>query len=170
MRHQWCSSALSACASVLFLLVGAGAHEPDQAGPTTHKELTTVVSRIQSGLIFLQPAAGLQHRAISLQKAERMGLEDAQVGDKVTVTVDESNILLDIHKAGMTPAGHSLMTGNLSYADPFWGVIELSTREGTKSFAVDSLAGSKLSVLKEGKPVRVELDEDNMVIDIHPYH
>jgi hypothetical protein len=170
MRHQWCSSALSACASVLFLVVGAGAHESDQAGPTTHKELTTVVSRIQSGLIFLEPAAGLQHRAISLQKAERMGLEDVQVGDKVTVTVDESNILLDIHKPGMTPAGHSLMTGNLSYADPFWGVIELSTREGTKSFAVDSLAGSKLSVLKEGKPVRVELDEDNMVIDIHPYH
>jgi hypothetical protein len=99
-----------------------------------------------------------------------MGLEDARAGDKVTVTVDESNILLDIHKTGAEPAGHSLLTGKLTYADPFWEVVELSTPDGTKSFAVDSMAGSKLSVLKEGSPVRLELDEDNMVIDIHPNH
>jgi hypothetical protein len=170
MRHNWFYSTLLTCASILFLVVGISAHEADQAGPRTHKELTTVVASIQSGLIFLQPAAGLQNRAISLKKAERMGLENAQVGDKVTVTVDEGNVLLDIHKAGMAPAGHSLITGKLSYADPFWEVVELSTPEGTKSFAVDSLAGSKLSVLKEGKPVRLELDEDNIVIDIHQSH
>jgi hypothetical protein len=60
-----------------------------------------------------------------------------------------------------------LLTGKLSYADPFWEVIELSTADGTKSFAVDSVAGSKLSALKEGSPVRLEMDEDNMVINIH---
>jgi predicted RNA-binding protein len=41
---------------------------------------------------------------------------------------------------------------------------------GSESFAVDIMAGSKLSVLSEGKVVRVELDEDNIVIDIHPSH
>jgi hypothetical protein len=170
MRRNRCSSVLLACASLLCPVMATSAHEADQAGPRTHKELTTVVARIQSGLIFLQPAAGLQNRAISLKKAERMGLENPQAGDKVTVTVDEGNVLLDIHKTGTAPAGHSLMIGKLSYADPFWEVVELSTPEGTKSFAVDSLAGSKLSVLKEGNPVRLELDEDNIVIDIHPNH
>lgn len=170
MRFNLCRSVWVACASILILVGGTSAHEADQAGPRTHKELTTVVTRIQSGLIFLQPAAGLQNRAISLKKAERMGLEDARAGDKVTLTVDESNVLLDIHKTGAEPAGHSLLTGRLSYADPFWEVLELSTADGTRSFAVDSVAGSKLSVLKEGSPVRLELDEDNMVIDIHPNH
>lgn len=170
MRRNWCYSVLLAFVSVVCAVVGISAHEADQAGPRTHKELTTVVTRIQSGLIFLQPAAGLQNRVISLKKAERMGLENARVGDKVTVTVDESNVLLDIHKSGMAPAGHRLIMGKLSYSDPFWEVVELWTPEGTQSFAVDSLAGSKLSVLKEGNPVRLELDEDNIVIDIHPNH
>lgn len=170
MRRNWCYSIVLTCINILFLVVGVSAHEADQAGPRTHKELTTVVTSIQSGLIFLEPAAGLQHRAVSLKKAERMGLDSAQAGDRVTLTVDENNILLDIHKTGMAPAGHSLITGKLGYADPFWGVLELSTAEGTKSFAIDSLAGSKLSMLKEGNPVRIELDEDNMVIDIHQTH
>lgn len=170
MRSNLGCSALWACASILILVGSTSAHDADQAGPRTHKELTTVVTRIQSGLIFLQPVAGLQNRAISLKKAERMGLEDARVGDKVTVTVDESNVLLDIHRTGAEPAGHSLLTGKLRYADPFWEVVELSTPDGTKSFAVDSMAGSKLSILKEGSLVRLELDEDNMVIDIHPNH
>lgn len=170
MRRNGYYSSVLTCVSILFVVVGTSAHEADQAGPRTHKELTTVVTSIQSGLIFLQPAAGLQNRAISLKKAERMGLENAQVGDKVTVTVDEGNVLLDIHKTGTAPAGHSLITGKLSYADPFWEVVELSTPEGMKSFAVDSLAGSKLSILREGNPVRLELDEDNIVIDIHPSH
>ena len=170
MRFSLCYSASWACISMLMLVGSSSAHDADQAGPRTHRELSTVVTRIQSGLIFLQPAAGLQNRAISLKKAERMGLEDARAGDKVTVTVDESNVLLDIHKTGAAPAGHSLLTGKLSYADPFWEVVEVSTPEGTKSFAVDSMAGSKLSVFKEGSLVRLELDEDNMVIDIHPNH
>ena len=170
MRSKLCYSAWWACVSMLILVGSISAHDADQAGPRTHKELTTVVTKVQSGLIFLQPAAGLQNRAISIKKAERMGLDDARAGDKVTVTVDEGNVLLDIHNTGAEPAGHSLLTGKLSYADPFWEVVELSTPDGTKSFAVDSVAGSKLSVLKEGSPVRLELDEDNMVIDIHPNH
>ena len=62
------------------------------------------------------------------------------------------------------------MVGNLAYADPFWEVIEVFTSEGLESFAVDSAAGSKLSVLKEGTLVRIELDEANVLIDIHPFH
>ena len=157
-------------AIVLGLGMIASAHEADQAGPATHKELMTVVTKVESGVIFLKPTTGLQNRAISLKKAERMGLVDPRVGDEVTVLVDENNVLLDVHKKGMPPAGHRLLTGKLSYTDPFWEVVELATPDDHQTFGVDSLAASKLSILREGAPVRLELDEDNMVIDIHPVH
>jgi hypothetical protein len=152
--------------------VGAmvSAHEADQAGPRTHKQLTTEVAKIESGVIFLKPTSGLQNRAISLKKAERMGLQDPKMGDEVTVIVDEGNVLLDIHRKGEQPAGHRLLTGKLSYVDPFWEVVELATREEKRTLSVDSSAASKLSILKEGVPVTIELDEDNMVVDIHSTH
>lgn len=146
------------------------AHEADQAGPNTHKQLTTTVAKIVSGVVFFKPTAGLMNRAVSLHKAERMGLHEAKEGDEVILVIDESNVLIDLHKKGMAPAGHRLIAGKLTYADPFWEVIEITNAEGKQTFAVDDAAGSKLSVLKEGKLVRAELDEDNIVIDIHPTH
>lgn len=158
-------------AGVLLLFVGpAPAHEADLAGPHTHKEITTTVEKIQSGLMFFNPAKGLRHRAISVKKAERMGLHDAKPSDEVILIVDESNVLLDLHKKGIESAGHALVVGKLIYADPFWEVIEITSSTGTQSYLVDTVAGSKLSVLKKGQTVRVELDEDNMAIDIHPFH
>ncbi len=163
---------VSIVAAAVLLWFGslAFAHEADQAGPRTHKQLTTTVEKIKSGVIFLKPTAGLQHRAVSLKKAERMGLYEAKEGDEVILVIDESNILIDLHKKGMAPAGHRLVAGKLTYADPFWEVIEITNSEGKQTFAVDDAAGSKLSVLKEGKLVLAELDEDNIVIDIHPTH
>lgn len=46
---------------------------------------------------------------------------------------------------------------------PFrYGCVEMGS--------ADEAAGSKLSVLSEGKLVRAELNEDNMVVDIYPTH
>jgi hypothetical protein len=156
--------------ALLFLSYPAIGHEADQAGPGTHRQITSTIEKIQSGLMFFKPVAGLRHRAVSVKKAERMGLHEAKPGDEVTLLLDESNVLLDLHKKGTDPAGHRLITGKLAYADPFWDVIELSTRDGKENFMVDSLAASKLSVLSEGNAVRAELDEDNIVIDIHRTH
>jgi hypothetical protein len=99
-----------------------------------------------------------------------MGLHQAKVGEEVIVTVDESNVLLDIHSSTGPIHGHRIVVGNLAYADPFWEVVELFTGKGLESFSVDTLAGSKLSGLQEGALVRVELDEANVLIDIHSYH
>ena len=66
--------------------------------------------------------------------------------------------------------GHRILAGNLAYADPFWEVVEIFTSKGLESFSVDPSAGSKLNVLAEGALVRAELDEANVVVDIHPYH
>ena len=162
------------CTLLLVLGPPAFAHEADLGGPHTHRDLTAVITKISSGLMFLEvqgsPGLSLRPRFVSIKKAERMGLHQAKVGDQVMVTVDESNVLLDIHDTSRPIHGHRLLVGNLAYADPFWEVIELFTSEGLETFAVDPAAGSKLSGLKEGTLVRVELDEANVLIDIHQFH
>ena len=150
------------CGSLTF------AREAGPAEPPMHKHLLTTVEKVQSGLVFFKPAAGLEHRAVSVHKAERMGLYEAKVGDEVMLVIDESNMLIDLHKKGAQPAGHRLIAGKLTYADPFWEVIEITNAEGKQTFAMDEAAGSKLSMLKEGNLVRAELNEDNMVVDILP--
>jgi len=128
------------------------------------------VTKIQSGLVFVKPPEGLRFRVISPMKADRIGLHEAKAGDMVTLVVDEGNVLVDAHKTSTPGAGHRLLTGKLNYADMYWQEIKLSTPDGVESFAVDTLTGSKLSLLKEGTLVRVELDEDNVMVDIHPIH
>ncbi|MEW6542274.1 MAG: hypothetical protein AB1411_01540 [Nitrospirota bacterium] len=153
--------------AMVSMAVPALADQSDHGGIGTHKTMTGKVKKIRSGLIFVQPPNGLQFRGISPGKAERMGLHEVQPGEQVTLVVDEGNVLVDAHKAGVPPAGHRLVNGRLDYADLYWEEIKLSTPEGIERFPVDTLSGSKLSVFQAGATVTVELDEDNTVIDIH---
>lgn len=161
---------------LVFLLLGspAIAHDADLSGPYTHRNVPATITKVESGLMYLdiQGSSGkkLSPRWVSVKKAERMGLHQAKVGDEVIVTLDESNVLLDIHDPNRPIHRHRVLVGNLAYADPFWEVVEVYTGGGLESFSVDSLAGSKLNTLKEGALVRAELDEANVVVDIHPYH
>jgi hypothetical protein len=161
---------LPTCAAILFWVGPAAADHPDRSGPfphITHMEVKGIVKRVEPSMFFVQPHQGLRPRTISIVKAERMGLHDSKVGDEVTLVVDEGNVLVDAHKPGAPAAGHRLLTGTLNYADKYWKEIKLSTPDGVEPFAVDTMAGSKLSVFQEGAPVTLELDEANVVIDIH---
>ena len=128
--------------------------------------VTTTVDKVQSGVVFFTPTAGMEDRAVSVHKAERMGLYQAKEGDEVILVIDESNMLIDLHRKGDPRAGHRLIAGKLTYADPFWEVIQITNAEGKQTLAMDEAARSKLSLLREGTPVRAELNEDNIVIDI----
>lgn len=161
---------------LVFLLLGAPAfaHDADLGGPYSHRNVPATITKIESGLMFLDIQGGsgkkVAPRWVSVKKAERMGLHEAKVGDEVIATLDEANVLVDIHDPNRPIHRHRILIGNLAYADPFWEVVEIFTSEGLESFSVDSLAGSKLGSLKEGALVRAELDEANVMVDIHPYH
>ena len=159
---------------VAAVLIGFGsltfAREASEAAPRTHQHLLTTVERVGSGLVWFKPVTGLEHRAVSLHKAERMGLYEPKVGDEVYLVIDESNDLIDLHKKGESPAGHRLIVGKLTYADPFWEFIEITDADEKQIFAMDEGTGSKLSMRKQGELVRVELNEDNEVVDIFPTH
>lgn len=150
---------------VVFLLLSSpafGHHAGESAG--IHKELSSVVTRIEGGIIFVKTPNAM--RTISPNKGDRMGLHDVQIGDQVLLVIDTGNVLIDVHKVGNPIHGHQVVSGTLHYADPFWKEVQVSTPEGIERFDVDSLAGSKLSVFEEGNPVTLELDEDNFMIDI----
>ena len=133
-----------------------------------HLALSGQIAKIESGLLFVKMPYGMQLRTISPNKADRVGLHDAKIGDEVWLLVDSGNVLLDAARpGGELFDNHKMLAGRILYADPFWGEIRISTPEGFERFEIDTLAGSKLSVFQEGMPVMIELDADNVMIDIH---
>lgn len=156
--------------------------QPGDSSPGTHSGLNGVVIKIDSGMIFVKPTEGVRSglpsldarnllvppsRAISNRKAERSGLRHTQVGDEVTLVIDEVNLVTDLYKTGRPAPPRRMMTGILGYANEAWEEIQLSSPAGPESFAVDPLAGTKLPALGDGALVILELDDANMVIDIH---
>lgn len=157
----------SAVMVMLALALGAAVAQADESMMGIHYGFSGVISKIQSGVLFVKTPGSLQLRTISPNKADRVGLHEANTGDQVLMVVDSGNVLLDVTTAGRPFAEHRLIVGRLHYADPYWGEIQLATPEGFERFEVDALAGSKLSVFQSGALVAVELDGDNVMIDIH---
>lgn len=158
--------AVASAIMAAFILAAAVA-QADESMMGTHYGFSGVIAKIRSGVLFVKTPGSLQPRTISPSKADRVGLHEANAGDSVLMVVDSGNVLLDVTTAGRPFADHRLIVGTLRYADPYWGEIQLSTPEGSERFDVDALAGSKLSVFRNGAPVAVELDADNVMIDIH---
>ena len=161
-------SSLLLISAVLMCAATAGADDVGGFTAYTHYGFSGVVSKIESGFLFIKSPHGLQLRAISPNKADRVGLHDAKIGDEILLLVDSGNVLLDATTpTRMAMFEHRLLTGRIDYGDPYWGEIRLSTPEGTERFDVDSLMGNKLWVYEHGAPVVIELDADNVMIDIH---
>jgi hypothetical protein len=134
----------------------------------SHLALSGQITKIESGVLFVKTSFGLQSRTISPNKADRVGLHDARIGDEVWLLIDSGNVLLDAARpGGELFDNHKVLAGSIRYADPFWGEIQISTPEGFERFEVDTLAASKLSMIQDGMPVMIELDADNVMIDIH---
>lgn len=168
MGTQWMVRA----ATVIFLmapvtLVGAGEPSQDIIIIGTHYGFSGVITKIESGMLFINTETSLQPRTVSPNKADRVGLHDAKVGDTVNLLVDSGNVLINVGRTDRFFPDHRFVVGTVRYADPYWQEIRLSTPDGTATFEVDTMAGSKLSMMPDGTPVTLELDADNVMIDIH---
>jgi len=152
---------------LVFVVAPVWAGEPEQIVLGAHYGFSGTISKIQSGVLFVNTDTGLQPRTISPNKADRVGLHDAKVGDMVNMLVDSGNVLIDVAKTDQFFPDHHFVAGTFHYADPYWGEVQVSTPEGSTHFEVDPMSGSKLSLLQEGTPVTVELDADNVMIDIY---
>ena len=153
--------------AVMMLVVApAGAEKPTLFVQGAHYGFSGVITKIESGMLFVKTDTSLQPRVISPTKAERVGLYDAKLGETVNMLVDSGNVLMDVSRTDRSFPEHHFVAGRLHYTDPFWGEIQLSTPEGPATYEVDPLSGSKLSVLQEDMPVTIELDADNVMVDI----
>jgi len=149
------------------LAAPVGAEQSQDIILGAHYGFSGVITKIESGMLFVRSEVNLQPRVVSPMKADRVGLHDAKVGDAVNLLVDSGNVLIDVSRTDRYFPDHRFLVGTIRYADPYWHEIQLSTPEGSSTFEVDTLVGTKLSTLPEGAPVTLELDADNVMIDIY---
>ena len=167
MKYHIAQVSVMAALLVLCCPPARGADQPANV-IGQHNEVHAVVEKVESGVIFLKVPDQLQPRTLSLSKMERLGQEDLKPGDEVSLVIDENNVIIDAHKAGIPGRGHRVLQGRLEDADVSGKKITLSTADGQKALQVDPAAVSKVAGLKKGSQVKVEVDEANMVIDVHP--
>jgi hypothetical protein len=80
--------------------------------------------------------------------------------------VNENNSVIDVHRKGDAHATHRYITGTLIYSSKDNSTIRLMTPEGERDFPVER-GRSRLSLIEEGLPITVEVNEAGKVIDIH---
>jgi len=129
----------------------------------SHKQATGIVIQ-KSGALAVTTPDGAKYQ-LNPNVARRRGHEPFKEGDEVTVLVDESNMVIDIHLKGQE-AGHQFVTGKLIYVGKMEKEIKLQTAEGDKIFPLERLE-VKTGGIPEGTQVTVELNEAGTVIDLH---
>lgn len=123
-------------------------------------QVNGTVTKIQSGLIYVKTPAG--QYTISAKTAPA----DVAIGDKVSLWVNEENMVIDHHGTEKHKKGtHRLIFGKLIYTGPTKNQIKLQTPEGEKVFPLERME-VKTKPIAEGSQIVVELNEEGTVIDL----
>jgi hypothetical protein len=140
--------------------------DPDEAAhmKAGHKKVEGVVTAVKSGLTTVKTPTGTL--TLSENAAIRHGHGTYKVGDKVTLWVNEGNMVVDAHPKGQLGKAHRSISGKLVSLDNAKSQITLSTPEGEKSFKLkpESRMFTEIAV---GTPVTAEVNESGEVIDLH---
>lgn len=126
--------------------------------PGSRIKLEGVVADIKSGLVFVQTSVG--RYSLTTKTAPH----DVTVGDKLTLWISSNNVAIDHHAKGKEGV-HRLITGKLTSASRDLKEITLMTPEGERTFSVQH-GETKLSGMKEGTSITIELNEAGDVIEI----
>ncbi len=121
-------------------------------------KLEGVVADIKSGLVFVQTSVG--RYSLTVKTAPH----DVTVGDTLMLWVSSNNVAVDHHAKGKEGV-HRLITGKLTSASRDLKEITLTTPEGERTFSVQH-GETKLSGMKEGTSITIELNEAGHVIEI----
>ncbi len=126
--------------------------------PGSRIKLEGVVVDIKSGLVFVQTSVG------RYSLTTKTTPHDVTVGDKLTLWISSNNVAVDHHAKGKEGV-HRLITGKLTSASKDLKEITLMTPEGERTFSVQH-GETKLSGMKEGTSITIELNEAGDVIEI----
>ena len=153
--------ASAAIISGAFVLGAASLGLADQ-GSSPHKHFKGEVIEKAGGLA-IKTKEGTTYQ-LSEREARRQDRQ-FKAGDKVEVTVNENNAIVDVHLEG-EKSQHKFVTGKLVYVGKMKKEIKLETAEGEQSFPL-LLQETKTGGIAEGTEVTVEVNEAGTVIDLH---
>ena len=131
-------------------------------GQDAHKHFKGEVIE-KGGELAVKTQEGTTYQ-LSENEARRQGRQ-FKAGDKVEVTVNENNAIVDVHLEG-EKAPHKFVTGKLVHVGKMNKEIKLQTAEGDQTFPL-LLQETKTKPLAEGTEITVELNEAGTVIDLH---
>ena len=131
-------------------------------GQEAHKHFKGEVIE-KGGELDIKTQEGTTYQ-LSENEARRQGRQ-FKAGDKVEVSVNENNAIVDVHLEG-EKGEHKFVTGKLVHVGKMKKEIKLHTAEGDQTFPL-LLQETKTKDLPEGTEVTVELNEAGTVIDLH---
>lgn len=155
---------VAAVVSGAILLGTASSAVADEKGKgnEAHKHFKGEVIE-KGGELAVKTKEGTTYQ-LSENEARRQGRQ-FKVGDKVEVSVNENNAVVDVHLEG-EKSQHKFVTGKLVHVGKMNKEIKLKTAEGDQTFPL-LLQETKTKDLPEGTEVTVELNEAGTVIDLH---
>ncbi|MDO8630974.1 MAG: hypothetical protein Q7R41_10825 [Phycisphaerales bacterium] len=141
--------------------------DPDEVAhmKAGHKKVEGVVTDVKSGLYTVTTPTGAT-LTLSEEAAVRHGHGAPKVGDKMTLWVNEGNMVMDARPKGQPGKPPRFISGTLASIDNGKLQITLSTSAGEKSFKLkrESRMFRDIAV---GTPVTIEVNEMGEVIDLH---
>lgn len=125
----------------------------------TVEEVRSDQARINTGEV--------EPRFIPMKVRKEKGLPELTKGDLVEITINDQNLLVDVHKAGES-SHHRIVQGQLA------GPLEtghdkavIRTQDGKEeSHAVRPVARSKVASIPVGAPVIFLIDELDKIVDV----
>ena len=170
----------------LFLAVSFSAFAADQTRQVTdkpggdlhpsiseeapHHLITGTVKEIRGDEVAVTLETGPVRR-FGVVEAKKEGIRSLKAGDVVTLEVNEANLIVDIHKGGTVAQNqqqHRSVAGTVERFDPLQKRVTVKTEAGkTETYELKMPVVAKLSGIDQGEKVTMELDENNLVMDVH---
>ncbi|MDP9131912.1 MAG: hypothetical protein M3M98_02105, partial [Nitrospirota bacterium] len=155
-----------------LLMALSAAHAGSDQGDIKHqllpgnRVLMGTVEEVRSDQARINTGEG-QPRFIPMNVRKDKGLLDLKKGDQVELTVNDQNLLVDVHKAGEA-SHHRVIRGQL--AGPLETGHEkavIRTQEGKEeSHQVRPVARSKVASIPVGADVTFLIDELDKIVDV----
>ena len=162
MNHKFHLHIMTVCMflGMVFILAGMGQADTLSEG---HRKVSGVVEEVRGHFVKVRTATGILD--LNQNSATQHGHAEYQVGDEVTIIMDENNSILEAHLKG-TEGHHHFYTGKIIYLWKMEKKIKLETIDGEKIFPLPRLE-IKTKPIKEGEVITVEVNESGTVIDLH---
>src|SRR4029079_5389947 len=158
---------LSLMISINSLADTASAREEGDARHMSgNRVLLGTVEEVRSDQARINTGEG-QPRFVPMNVRKAKGLEDLKKGDLVEITVNDQNLLVDVHKAGEA-SHHRVVRGQLAEpVDTGHDKAVIRTPDGKEeSHLVRPVARSKVASMPVGADVIFLIDELDKIVDV----